>query len=272
MSQPIVVFDDHEECEKRAAVVAEALVRVTAERDDFQATLTALRRCCELGATRTHQIETAAILALLDGVPDVVSEWDLDSALAARDEAQRRQRRYKAAWESASRRAAWQRRFWKGLHDRVAAHADAVTGDLVRVTKERDSAYKQRDELEIEANTLNQLLFGVENERDRYRAERDEARDEVVRLGRERDSWKTYAEDVRKRLRRERDEARELVTKRDVELERLRTIIGELGAAEAAEPPEGIEALRPGFPPCGRVGLHNCDGEWKNHDHAGDQP
>lgn len=28
----------------------------------------------------------------------------------------------------------------------------------------------------------------------------------------------------------------------------------------------------PKLPECKRVGLHNCSGQWKNHDHADDQP
>lgn len=184
MSQPIVVSDDHEECEKRAAVVAEALVRVTEERDE------ALRAIFQAG--------------------QATGEY-----LKERDEERR------------------------------------------RLTAERDEARRERDEWEMAANGINRDYTTVAKDLLAVRAERDEARDEVdrkfieiERLTEERNaaiarnqmlvaSYTTELESQASAFREERETL-------NAELIRLRTIIGELGAAEAAEPPEGIEALRPG--------------------------
>jgi chromosome segregation ATPase len=183
------------------------------ERDGLLGTLTAVRRCCELGATRRHQIETAAILALLDGVPEVVRDWDIDTIYAEREEALRRQRRYRAAWMSAVGRA------------RQSAMALEVADGLA---------------VELRAD-IGELT-----------SERDEARDEVVRLGRERDEALADVD----RLDDVLGEARQQIIRDAKELVRLRTIIVELGAGEAAEPDEQLEALRPdsiGCPSCGTI-------------------
>jgi chromosome segregation ATPase len=81
--------------------------------------------------------------------------------------------------------------------------------------------------------------------------DREEARDEVVRLGRERDEALADVD----RLDDVLGEARQQIIRDAKELVRLRTIIVELGAGEAAEPEEQIEALRPEKPPrCGVIG------------------
>lgn len=111
-----------------------------------------------------------------------------------------------------------------------------VAAALVRVTEERDELTEAIDRLRqraIEHDERHQKIFAEWlRERAQLIAERDAARDEVVRLGRENDQLRTRNQT--------------LVTWYTGELERLRTIIVELGAGEAAEPEEQIEALRPG--------------------------
>jgi chromosome segregation ATPase len=78
------------------------------------------------------------------------------------------------------------------------------------------------------------------------RRERDEARDEVVRLGRERDEALADVD----RLDDVLGEARQQIIRDAKELVRLRTIIVELGAGEAAEPePIDITPLLLKHPP-----------------------
>jgi chromosome segregation ATPase len=140
---------------------------------------------------------------------------------------------------------------------------------LVRVTEERDVAQAAYDSLRaasIQHTERHRALFDEQlRERARLIDERDEARDEVVRLGqrteyleRDRDFWREqqkFASDMcatiadldevapalRQVLRAEIKRRKEAEDEND----RLRTIIVELGAGEAAEPEEQVEALRP---------------------------
>jgi hypothetical protein len=141
---------------------------------------------------------------------------------------------------------------------------------LVRVTEERDEALNQLSDMadRIMDEGWKQVGYDIERQyryklawksaRDRAAswklrrsliaeqlkrtvAERDEARDEVVRLGRE-------GEELLAALMEANNNRMALVVqhiKALAEIKRLRTIIGELGAAEAAEPQEQIETLRP---------------------------
>lgn len=138
--------------------------------------------------------------------------------------------------ETRSQRAHLARQLDEMEHSAIQ-HAERHQRIFEEMLRERARPVDERDEL---AKTL-------ESEREHHKAvreyavarqtERDEARDEVVRLG------------------RSLEQAHELVaalraaTDRDAtELVRLRTIIGELGAAEAAEPPPEVDVtgtLRP---------------------------
>jgi hypothetical protein len=133
---------------------------------------------------------------------------------------------------------------------------------LARVTAERDGWKTTADRLIRESSEhaqRHQALFDASlreraqlvDERNDWEtlarlsaAERDEARAEVVRLGRSLEQWKARCEATWK----QRDEDALRLLKNHRELVRLRTIIVELGAGEAAEPEEQIEALRPEDP------------------------
>ena len=108
---------------------------------------------------------------------------------------------------------------------------------LVRVTEERDRLSRR---LVVQQRNDAWAALG------RVAGERDEARDEVVRLGRQLEEQIAHAEDEgAKQVAYDIDYMDQL----RAENVRLRTIITELGAAEAAEPQEQIEALRPGEAP-----------------------
>lgn len=85
---------------------------------------------------------------------------------------------------------------------------------LVRVTEDRDE--------------WRSIANAVAKQQITAAAERDEARDEVVRLGRN-------LEELDSRLRAAADAHQEDAARLLGEIERLRTIIGESGAAEAGE-------------------------------------
>jgi hypothetical protein len=107
--------------------------------------------------------------------------------------------------------------------------------------RERAQLVDERDELAKTLELEREHHRGVREYAVARQAERDEARDEVVRLGRERDEALADVD----RLDDVLGEARQQIIRDAKELVRLRTIIVELGAGEAAEPEEQIEALRP---------------------------
>lgn len=162
------------------------------------------------------------------------------------------------------------------LEERSQRHE--VAEALVRVTEERDVAQAAYDSLlaaSIEHTERHRAIFDehlrqvahLTDERDaavadadrvdqlaeQWRAERDEARDEVVRLGRQNEKLT----DEKNRLIEELHGQWLLVADFNKETERLRTIIGELGAAEAAEPEQQLTAEDYGrfFPERGDDGL-----------------
>jgi ABC-type transporter Mla subunit MlaD len=136
---------------------------------------------------------------------------------------------------------------------------------LARVAEERDELTVAIDRLRqrtIEHGERHQKIFDAWlRERAQLIDERDEARDEVVRLGRELERADEVIASMRSAIDKadaaEGDadrlddllgEARQQIIRDAKELVRLRTIIVELGAGEAAEPEEQIEALRPEDP------------------------
>jgi flagellar biosynthesis/type III secretory pathway chaperone len=111
------------------------------------------------------------------------------------------------------------------------------------------------DELLIE--TLEEQLAAAESRAGNLaadlleeRAQRREVGEALVRVTEERDGLQKQLEAMDKRRLQEIETLRvhglAVSQKLRAEIERLRTIIVELGAGEAAEPEEQIEALRPG--------------------------
>jgi len=116
---------------------------------------------------------------------------------------------------------------------------------LVRVTRERDSLLKQVQGVRTLIDQRDEALEEV----DRITAERDDARKQVVELGRQNEEITEERDHARSEWHRMAELYRAERNARWAggrEIERLRTIIGELGAAEAAEPPEGQRCPRCG--------------------------
>jgi DNA repair exonuclease SbcCD ATPase subunit len=139
------------------------------------------------------------------------------------------------------------------LARQLAAAAEQAIEHAKRHAQLFDEWVRERARLVDERD---QLAKTLESEREHHKAvreyavarqaERDEARDEVVRLGRQTEKLTKERDEAVDEADRTSDALHDLTLERNRfadELVRLRTIIGELGAAEAAEPPPDLEQV-----------------------------